>query len=288
MELTAQQAKWLKKQVQNDYFTGSQMPNYMQPIIEFYEQSRLIKREKKGRGFRYYFENINFITQKINERLPIDKANLPADIPPKQRAILAQRNAHKGEASDYFEIKLRSHIPTIWQNTKTQKTLDIYELTKIAGMASILLNSKTEWKTDKPIVLVENLESWQYSQNSPLSKKGTFLYYAGRISETLFNWLIQHKATNELWVFCDLDFVGLQEYLKLKSKFANTKIYLPENIEYIMQMFGNKKIYEKGYKYRSSIEKMINQLQDKDAQELFEIILKYRVGCEQEIMQQKS
>lgn len=51
-----------------------------------------------------------------------------------------------------------------------------------------------------------------------------------------------------------------------------------------MQKFGNEKIYEKGYKYRSSIEKMINQLQDTNAQQLFEIILKCRVGCEQEIM----
>jgi hypothetical protein len=110
------------------------------------------------------------------------------------------------------------------------------------------------------------------------------LYYAGRVPEILLNWLIQHEVTEELWMFCDLDFVGLQEYLKIKAKFANTKIYIPENIEYIMQKFGNKTIYKEGYKYKSSIEKMINQLQDTDAQQLFEIILKYRVGCEQEIM----
>lgn len=284
MKLTTQQAKWLKKQIQSDYFTDSQIPNYMQHLVEFYTQSNLMKSEKKGRGFRYYFLNTSLIVQEINKMLPIDEANLTDSIPPKRRAILTQRNAHKGETSDYFEIKLRSHIPTIWQNTTTQKILDICELTKIAGMASILLNSKTEWKTDKPIILVENLESWLYSQNSPLSEKGVFLYYAGRVSETLLNWLIHHKVTNELWIFCDLDFVGLQEYLKIKSKFANTQIYLPKNIEYLMKTFGNEQIYQNGYKYKESIEKIINQLQDKDAQQLFEIILKYRVGCEQEVM----
>ncbi|MBK9733428.1 MAG: hypothetical protein IPO92_00090 [Saprospiraceae bacterium] len=67
-----------------------------------------------------------------------------------------------------------------------------------------------------------------------ISREYTFIHIYGRIGiENL-----KSIETNEI-LFCpDYDFVGLNEYLKMKSIYPNTKLFFPDNYDKLFKEFS--------------------------------------------------
>lgn len=99
-------------------------------------------------------------------------------------------------------------------------TINLSEYTNKYNIFSIQLN---ELKTDK-LCFIENLDCFMKAEKS-ISCDYTFIHSYGRIGVKNF----KNIDANEI-LFCpDYDFVGLNEYLKLKSIYPNTILYLPAN-----------------------------------------------------------
>jgi hypothetical protein len=144
-------------------------------------------------------------------------------------------------------------------------------------MASIVIRQNEKWETDSPIALVENIDLLVYAKEyfANTAFQGNILYYAGWAGAKTTHWLkTQHQAP-EL-IFPDYDFVGLNNYLKLKKIFPELKLYIPDNLSEMIRRFGSKKKFVK-----QSLKYSLMQ-RDKDVRSVFSLIQKYGKCLDQE------
>lgn len=92
----------------------------------------------------------------------------------------------------------------------------------------------------KQICIVENLDTFLVAERL-LGKGFIFLHKYGRIGKESLRYLF----TQQLLVFVDYDFNGLEEFLRIKEVFDFAQLYIPENYEelfakYSQSLKGNK------------------------------------------------
>ncbi|TAG06641.1 MAG: hypothetical protein EAZ44_02015 [Cytophagia bacterium] len=97
------------------------------------------------------------------------------------------------------------------------------------GLFSTVLESLV---CDK-ICFVENLYSF-LNVEKLITDDYIFVHTYGRLGEKLLDKI----QTNEVLVFSDYDFVGLNEYLKFKEKFTKTTFFVPENYHFLFQTYS--------------------------------------------------
>lgn len=99
----------------------------------------------------------------------------------------------------------------------------------------------------------------------------------------LIKWL--QSIPNNYLHFGDFDFAGIEIYLNEFKKHLEEKatFFLPENIEELVKINGNKTLYNK----QTLNVRNENQLQGENILKLIKIIHKYRKGLEQEILIRK-
>jgi hypothetical protein len=106
--------------------------------------------------------------------------------------------------------------------------VDLSESTNNFNVFAIQLN---KLKTDK-LCFVENLDCFMVAENT-ISDTYTFIHTYGRIGIKNFKSI---EATEIL--FCpDYDFIGLNEYLKMKSIYPKTKLFFPDNYDELFKKF---------------------------------------------------
>jgi hypothetical protein len=142
----------------------------------------------------------------------------------------------------------------------------IENITSKAESVAMYRNSKASGKRDKPIFFIKGfneikLNEEYFDLETPTNRFGLSAFIAPKIeyakicfvenkdvfldAEKLFgeDYLYVHKygrigkddvklfTTNEILVFSDYDYVGLNEYLTIKGEFENTKFYVPNNYD---------------------------------------------------------
>jgi hypothetical protein len=80
---------------------------------------------------------------------------------------------------------------------------------------------------------VENKESFLQAEKV-ISQDYVFIHSYGRIGKNL----LEKIQTNEVLVFSDYDYIGLNEYLKCKSVFENTSFFVPENYDLLFEQYA--------------------------------------------------
>lgn len=83
------------------------------------------------------------------------------------------------------------------------------------------------------ICFVENLYAF-LNVEKVITENYVFVHTYGRVGEKLLDKI----ETNEVLVFSDYDFVGLDEYLKFKEKFKKTTFFIPENYDFLFQTYS--------------------------------------------------
>ena len=109
------------------------------------------------------------------------------------------------------------------------ESLDLKNYTsKFGFFACVLENLETE-----KLCLVENKESFLKAEKI-IPNDYVFLHSYGRIGKNL----LAKIQSLQILVFSDYDYVGLNEYLKCKSVFENTELFIPENYDFLFAKYA--------------------------------------------------
>ncbi len=101
-------------------------------------------------------------------------------------------------------------------------TMDLGEATQQFGLFAAVLG---DLKTDR-ICIVENLDSFLHAENV-VGTDWLLLHTYGRVGK---EWL-QKINCREMLVFSDYDFVGLEEFLRVREAFPEAQFFIPEQYE---------------------------------------------------------
>lgn len=132
------------------------------------------------------------------------------------------------------------------------------------------------------IVVIENWENFKYvkSQKNLFPKDQKKLFAWRYQNNALGNWL--SNLPNKYLHFGDFDLVGLNIYLNFRNKRTsqNSSYLVPENIELLIEKYGNHELYLKQLNYIKNINFSIYP----EISQLADLINKYKKGLEQEIL----
>lgn len=264
--------QWLLKLLERGRLTSSSVSKTALPQINRIKDQGFILWERSGSGGVYTLNDRSAI-QKLLKSTGFHGPT--EDLTPKARAVALHGDAHKGK-DDSLLILLSATKAVSWQNNGV--SVNMYQIVQDCGIAAILVKPADNWLTPDPIALVENMDLLVHAGRyfKKINFKGSILYYRGWVSKRTISFLkTQNKAP--LMVFPDYDLVGLKNYLFLKKKLPDIKIYIPENLGDLLKRYG------KAEKLNSSTSrKIIEQTKDTDAQNIYSQLLKYGVGLDQE------
>jgi hypothetical protein len=211
-----------KKLKEDSFLTEKAIPKTVLSSHHFkgLVSSMILEKTKSGRGFRYevrkptVFEN--FFT-----------THFPEDI----------------------EVKDKSDNVRKFRNSKIQKTVST-PIFMLRGFETIKVNDNEINLEDytnkfqlfacnadkieaKQICIVENLDTFLVAEKL-LGKNLVFLHKYGRIGKESLNCL----CTNQLLIFVDYDFNGLEEFLRIKEVFDFAQLFIPENYDELFAKFS--------------------------------------------------
>ena len=113
-----------------------------------------------------------------------------------------------------------------------EEHLDVYALTRTAGIAAILVEQPCAWQFDGVVALVENLEVFLHVERI-LDTIDIVIFAGGRLSDLARLWLKSPAMASARYVHLGAyDPVGLDEYLKLDSACpGRTTLHVPKDFE---------------------------------------------------------
>lgn len=170
-----------------------------------------------------YYEVVN--EEHLKEHF---KNSFPNEVKDRFTAIQNAKSLRdsKGRKKESQRIVLLRGSNTI---TANNTKLDLQASTKQFNVFAIQLN---QLSTDK-LCFVENLDCFMVAENT-ISSEYTFIHTYGRIGINNF----KNITANEI-LFCpDYDFIGLDEYLKMKSIYSDTKLFFPDNYDELFKNFS--------------------------------------------------
>lgn len=211
-----------KKLKESSFLTEKVIPKTVlsSPHFKGLVSSLILEKTRSGRGFRY---KVN----KVNEFESFFKTHFPEDI----------------------EVKDKSDNVRKFRNSKVQKTVST-PIFMLRGFETIKVNNNEvdlEEYTNKfqlfacnadqieakQICIVENLDTFLVAEKL-LGKNFVFLHKYGRIGKGSLSCLV----TNQLLVFVDYDFNGLEEFLRIKEVVEFAQLYIPENYDELFQKYS--------------------------------------------------
>lgn len=182
--------------------------------------SEILKKENAGRGFKIIVNDMN------NFKLFFSKS-FPHEIQIQTRAdnIRMFRNS-KSKIIKLPPVFFFRGFHSVQINNQL---IDLKHYTNTYGLFT---SSNTNIKADK-ICFVENLETFLNAEKI-LGYNYLFIHRYGRIGEES----IKDFSANEVLVFVDYDFNGLNEYLNIKKKFAQAVMYIPEKYDVFFSIYS--------------------------------------------------
>ncbi len=173
--------------------------------------AEILKFSKLGRGFKVEVSKEIEFEKVLNSAFP--EANVSKT---KSGNIKKYRNskAAKVVSNPIFLFRGFSHYQI------NELIIDLEKQTRDFGLFSVIPHSVI---ADK-ICFVENLETFLNAEKL-LGNEFLFAHKYGRIGKESISMI----RANEVLVFVDYDFNGLDEYLRIKKVFKNAKLYIPSN-----------------------------------------------------------
>lgn len=107
--------------------------------------------------------------------------------------------------------------------------VNLGKYTKDFGTFSAQVNTI---KTEK-ICIVENLDTFLQAEKV-MDNNIVFIHPYGGLSKSV----VKKLRVNELWVFPDYDYKGLQNYLMVKSIFPNSELFYPKDYENLFKKYS--------------------------------------------------
>jgi len=190
-------------------------PHQRKRLEQFARDTRQIDIGKQGRGTLYRIVSRQSVIAYLQQLQPLTEDELPDAIPVRGKNIGTHRDSKKGKSgheSCYLLIKAWDK-QVVWQ--QAGKSLNPAELTECFGGAALQIGRDAGWKSNRPLLLVENQALFDCCDWLPEGFNGSLAYYAGQLPEVLLQWLAADVRTTEVTLFPDYDGIGLSNYVRL-------------------------------------------------------------------------
>lgn len=174
--------------------------------------------QAKTGGGSYSVKNIDALNKYYQGKFPEKFKKQQSSID----NVNAFRNTKAAKRESQNIILIRGNKKVLINGVET----DLNYFTENYGTFSTVVKDITANK----ICFVENLDSFLIAEQV-IKNDFVFIHTYGGIGRSVVNKI----TAKEFLVFPDYDFVGLKSYLLVKQIHANTKLFIPENYEELLQ-----------------------------------------------------
>lgn len=211
-----------KKLKEDTFLTEKSVPRTLlqSPHFKGLISSLILEKRKSGRGFR-------FEISKPAEFESFFKTHFPEDIQVKDKSD----NVRKFRNS---KIQKTASIPIFMLRGFGNAKIDGNNLNLADYTSRFQLFACNAEKIEADsICIVENLDTFLVAERL-LGQKFVFLHKYGRIGKESLSAL----STNEMLVFVDYDFNGLEEFLRIKEVFGFAQLYIPADYDELFAKYS--------------------------------------------------
>jgi 5S rRNA maturation endonuclease (ribonuclease M5) len=216
---------------------------------------------KSGRGSKIIIKNQNSFEAFFTKYFSEDEINLITKSSNIKK--LRDSKARKTKSPSIFFIRGFRHIEL------NGKRFDLAHFTKSFGLFSV---QQPKIASDK-ICFVENLDSFLKAEKL-FGDNYIYLHKYGRIGIDSLNMI---KAEDVI-VFVDYDFNGLDEYLRIRTVYKDAALFIPENFD---ELFEN---YSKAIKGMQKQSERVSSSKLNEVVRIRELVSKTSRFLEQEIL----
>jgi hypothetical protein len=172
----------------------------------------------KTGGGNFYTKNKEALEKYFADKFPNENENVFTAI----GNVNSLRNTKAGKRESQNVILIRGQETVLLNGIET----DLKKYTDAYGTFSATVKTL---ETNK-VCFVENLDSYLLAEQ--VIKNGyVFIHTYGGIGKSV----VSKTKAKEILVFPDYDFKGLHNYLLVKSVFANTQLFVPNNYETLLE-----------------------------------------------------
>ncbi|WP_103028126.1 hypothetical protein [Salinibacter altiplanensis] len=252
-------------------------------------EAGVLTTERSGGGRRLAVQNEEVVRRFAEDKYPagLDGARAAADRGAEEplqasEAVAHFRDAKRGAAGD--EVLLFRGLPgttIIYEGAP----LRIGRLTKVAGVAAVLLGPGTEIAVEEPLAIVENREAFlRFDELGTAARLACF--GRGRLSNQALEWLGSLDVGRDAICHCpDYDPVGLSEFQRLHDACGErVRLFWPDGLEALLEQYGKADLYE-------SNTTLLNGMDDSShptIKKLMVLLQQHGRGLEQEILLSKN
>jgi len=235
--------------------------------------------EKSGAGKKVVVKNRAALDAFVLRSYPSGLQGSSARLLPRTRAVAELRDSKKARETGPLMVLLRG-----FDNCELragEEVLAVAQWTELAGVAALCLDGR-QWGFAGVMAIVENLEVfWNFEKLQTGAQLA--VYAQGRLSGRILNWLSSPAMAQARVIHCgDYDPVGLDEYLRLKIACPERAVlYLPANLDDLFSRYGKGALLMGS---NSAILARLRKTEDSEVRRVVELIDRYGVGLEQEIM----
>jgi hypothetical protein len=183
--------------------------------------AKTLDTEKSGRGSRIIIKNFKSFEAFFAKHFSEDNSSVITKASNIKK--LRDSKARKTKTTSIFFVRGFKNIKLNNQN------LDLGYFTNSFGLFSV---QQPSIQTDK-ICFIENLYSFLKAEKL-FGNNFIYLHKYGRIGIDSLKGI----TANEILVFVDYDFNGLDEYLRIKSVYKNALLFIPENFDELFESYS--------------------------------------------------
>ena len=231
------------KLIAEDYVTNSFLGNIKNDTaFNRLVASETIVKERKGAGYIWRVKKRDALIENKKYYFPTEISEIDSSKGERYKNIRTNRNSKSKSRKSYRLFFLRSH-----------------KLFSLNGQEFLNSNGLMGGQLDSLIVhkvcFVENLENFM-EDNIFINQGWTLIYVNGRIGEEL----LERIEADEVMHFGDLDYVGLDEYARIKEVFSQASLYIPS------KYFEDVKKYSIGIETKQKASNRLLELSKNDSQ----------------------
>lgn len=196
-----------------DYITNSSLGNVKNnTVFNRLIASEIVVKEPKGAGHIWRVKKRGALIVNKKHYFPNEISEIDSSKGNRHKNIRTNRNSKSNSRKSYRLCFLRSH--NLFSLNGQNITLNSDK--PMGGQLDSLFVDK--------ICFVENLENFM-EDNIFINQGWTLIYVNGRIGEEI----LERIEANEVMHFGDLDYIGLDEYVRIKEVFSQANLYIPSN-----------------------------------------------------------
>lgn len=148
-------------------------------------------------------------------------------------------DAHRGGRQPKLALLLRTQGYCLWRKVDSDLQMETSIISDTMGIASIAITPEDDWYCDQAIAFVENEYCLWNCKTFPLpSEVAGIITYHGTADSRLIDWLAYQKRAPKVFWCPDYDYVGLNNYVRVKSK-ADVTLWIPDQLEDMLNSPAN-------------------------------------------------